>query len=120
MEAVKEAKEYTPEALRRTASEVSLEGTIAQNLFQRWWEEACAEYNGGDVPMPKAKGAIDKCFLVAEEFRRRLNQVEFDRREKYDKEFRERFQKDGKTVLHLPDAGIVQPHVLPGTIPGLP
>jgi hypothetical protein len=116
----REPKDYVPEALNRTAAELSLEGNIAQNLFLRWYEEACSEYNGADVPMPKAKAAIEKCFLFAGEFRKTLVQLEFERKERYDKEFRERYQTpQGKTIIHLPDAGIVQPHVPPGSIAGM-
>ena len=110
-------KAYTVNALKKANSEAGLEGSIAQNLFTRWFEEAISV--NGDVAMPQVETAIDKCFRIAEKFRKKLHVWEFEKREQYDKDERARFQKDGKTILHLPDAGLVAPHVPGGYIPGM-
>ncbi len=111
-------KSYTVAALRKATSESSLEGSLAQNLFNRWWEEALSVHD--DVPpMPKSQAAIDSCFRIAEEFRKKLHLREFDKRERYDKEERERFKSGGKTLIHIPDAGEVAPFVPGGYIPGM-
>lgn len=114
-----DGKKYTVAAVKRAFSESKFEASLAQVLFQAWWEELLAETPSGDVPFQTARAGMDKCFRVAEEFRRKTILVEFEKREKYDKEEREKYQKGGKTILHLPDASIVQPHVPGGYIPGL-
>lgn len=114
-----DGKKYTVGAIKRAFSESKFEASLAQVLFQAWWEELLAETPAGDVPFQTARGGMDKCFRIAEEFRRKVNIVEFDKREKYDKEEREKYQRGGKTLLHLPDASLVQPLVPGGYIPGL-
>ncbi len=112
-------KKYTVEALNRAFSETKIEASLAQMLFVPWYEEVLSEVNGGEVPMPKVQAGIDKAFRIAAEFRKKLHAVEFDKREDYDKAARDKFRKDGKTLIHLPDAGLVQPHVPGGYIQGL-
>lgn len=111
-------KAYTVEALNRTHSEIKFEGSLAQVLFQAYWEDALATHEG-EVPMPLIEKGIIRCFVIADKFRKVLHQLEFEKREEYDKSIRARYQKDGKTILHLPDAGLVAPHVAPGSIAGL-
>ena len=112
-------KKYTVEAINKAFSESKFEASLAQVLFQAMWEELLSEYAAGDVPMPKSQAGMDKCFRIAEEFRKKVTLVEFEKRERYDKEAREKYQKNGKTILHLPDAGLVKPHVPGGYIQGL-
>lgn len=112
-------KKYTTVALEKAYSEMKIEASLAQMLFVPWYEEVLSEINGGDVPMPKVQAGIDKAFRIAAEFRKKIHLVEFEKREAYDKAEREKYQKDGKTLIHLPDAGIVAPHVPGGYIKGL-
>lgn len=111
-------KKYTVEALQRAHSEVKFESSLAQVLFQAWFEENLSIHEG-DVSMPKVEVGIDKCMRIAVEFRKRIHSMEFEKREEYDKSIRARYQRDGKTLLHLPDAGLVAPHLPPGSIVGL-
>ncbi len=87
-----DGKKYTPSAIKRAFSEIKFEASLAQVLFQAWWEELLAETAQGDVPFATARVGMDKCFRVAEEFRRKVTLVEFEKRERYDKEERDKYK----------------------------
>jgi hypothetical protein len=112
-------KKYTVGAVNKAFSETKLEASLAQVLFVPWYEEVLSEVNGGEVPMPKVQAGIDKAFRIAEEFRKKMVHVEFDKRETYDKAERDKYRSGGKTLIHLPDAGVVAPLVPGGYIQGL-